>query len=61
MLHEHLRLSDRVIRCACGLVIDRDHNAVINICRVGFTRSHTVEIPLAVEQNACSGLQVMSH
>jgi len=31
----HLALRDRVLNCVCGLVIDRDHNAAINIKRVG--------------------------
>lgn len=31
----NLTLRDRVLNCACGLVIDRDHNAAINIKTVG--------------------------
>src|SRR5258708_33482992 len=27
----HLTLRDRTLSCECGLVIDRDHNAAINI------------------------------
>lgn len=30
-----LTLRDRVLNCDCGLVIDRDHNAAINIQTVG--------------------------
>jgi putative transposase len=30
---ENLTLSDRWIECACGLSLDRDHNAAINILR----------------------------
>jgi len=30
-----LTLRERVLSCACGLVIDRDHNAAINILRAG--------------------------
>lgn len=30
-----LTLRDRVLNCACGLVIDRDHNAAINIKTAG--------------------------
>jgi putative transposase len=38
--HENLTLADRTIRCDCGLVIDRDVNAAINLARVGYTRSY---------------------
>ncbi len=38
--HEHLTLSQRTLRCDCGLFIDRDVNAAINLARVGYTRSH---------------------
>ncbi|MBZ0286496.1 MAG: transposase, partial [Anaerolineae bacterium] len=31
----NLTLRDRVLNCACGLVIDRDHNAAINIKTAG--------------------------
>ena len=31
----NLRLGDRVIKCKCGLVIDRDQNAAINIIKSG--------------------------
>jgi putative transposase len=31
----HLTLRDRTLNCACGLSIDRDHNAAINIKTVG--------------------------
>jgi len=31
----HLTLRDRVLSCDCGLTIDRDHNAAINIKTVG--------------------------
>lgn len=30
-IFEHLTLSDRWVECACGLSLDRDHNAAINI------------------------------
>jgi putative transposase len=34
--HRHnLTLRDRTLQCACGLTIDRDHNAAINIQRAG--------------------------
>lgn len=32
-IKKDLKLSDRVYRCNCGLVIDRDHNASINLSR----------------------------
>jgi len=32
---EHLTLSDRWVDCACGLSLDRDHNAALNILRAG--------------------------
>ena len=32
-MFEHLTLSDRWVECACGLSLDRDHNAAINILR----------------------------
>lgn len=30
---EHLTLSERWVRCECGLSLDRDHNAAINILK----------------------------
>ena len=38
-----LDLNDRVLACDCGLVIDRDHNAAINILRVGAS-THDLEV-----------------
>jgi putative transposase len=32
---EFLTLSDRWVKCACGLSLDRDHNAALNIQRAG--------------------------
>lgn len=32
---EHLTIYDRQVKCACGLSLDRDHNAAINILRAG--------------------------
>ncbi len=31
----HLTLRDRTLHCDCGLTIDRDHNAALNIKRIG--------------------------
>jgi putative transposase len=31
-------LSERIHRCDCGLVLDRDHNAALNILRLGRSR-----------------------
>lgn len=36
-IFEHLALSDRWVTCECGLSLDRDHNAALNILRVGHT------------------------
>ena len=33
-----LKLSDRIYECDCGLIINRDYNASINIKRVGITQ-----------------------
>lgn len=35
---EHLTLSDRWVECACGLSLDRDHNAALNVQRAGHVR-----------------------
>ena len=38
-LKEDLKLSDRMYKCECGLEIDRDLNAAINICNNGIKNS----------------------
>lgn len=38
-----LTLRDRVLHCDCGLVIDRDHNAALNILRVGASTPYQSE------------------
>lgn len=37
-IFEHLTLSDRWVQCECGLSLDRDHNAALNIQRAGHVR-----------------------
>ena len=37
-IFEHLTLSDRWVECSCGLSLDRDHNAALNIQRAGHVR-----------------------
>jgi putative transposase len=32
-IFEQLTLSDRWVRCECGLSVDRDHNAALNILK----------------------------
>jgi putative transposase len=39
VLFEHLSLSDRWVSCGCGVSLDRDHNAAINILNRGLGRS----------------------
>lgn len=34
-IFEHLTLSDRWVECDCGLSLDRDYNAALNILRLG--------------------------
>ena len=54
--NEELTLKDRVFICKeCGLVIDRDSNASINIKRVGMELLNTTA---TVEINACGGTLV---
>lgn len=37
VVFENLSLADRWIECECGLSVDRDVNAAVNILRVGYT------------------------
>jgi putative transposase len=38
VIFEHLKLSDRWVECTCGMSLDRDHNAAINILKRGRNR-----------------------
>ena len=52
-LFESLSLADRWIECACGLSIDRDVNAAVNILRVGQTHwGKSTDIGLRLPQEA---------
>jgi putative transposase len=45
IVFEHLTLADRWVRCKCGLSLDRDHNAAINILkRTGWDASAGVNV-----------------
>lgn len=39
-----LKLSDRVFKCDCGLEIDRDLNASLNLCRYGTVSSTGIKV-----------------
>ncbi len=52
-------LAERFHRCHCGLVLDRDHNAAINVAsRAGTVRSHACGETASVDEG--SHLQVVS-
>jgi putative transposase len=48
----HLPLSQRVFRCACGYVADRDENAARNILRLGQSRWAQTSTVVMVAQEA---------
>ena len=39
-IKKDLKLSDRVYKCSCGLEIDRDKNASINLANYGLSLTH---------------------
>ncbi len=56
---EDLELSDRIYRCEyCGLVLDRDLNAAINICTVGLTETGLADLLAAY---ACGDISAGSN
>ena len=50
----HLPLSQRVFRCACGYVADRDENAARNILRLGQSRWASTSTLVEVAQEAAA-------
>jgi putative transposase len=50
----HLPLSQRVFRCACGYVADRDENAARNILRLGQSRWASTSTLVVVAQEAAA-------
>jgi putative transposase len=50
----HLPLSQRVFRCACGYVADRDENAARNILRLGQSRWASTSTGVGVAQEAAA-------
>ena len=55
-IFEDLTLSDRWIDCACGLSLDRDHNAAINILHRGGQLRWALSTPVGVLAQEAAGL-----
>jgi len=56
-LKRDLKLSDRIYYCgACGLTIDRDLNAAINIRKIGLIKVGLVRPEFTPAEKATSGL-----
>ncbi|WP_026369206.1 RNA-guided endonuclease InsQ/TnpB family protein [Kallotenue papyrolyticum] len=53
---ENLTLKDRWIVCGCGLSLDRDHNAAINILKRGGQLRWGISTPLGVLPQEAAGL-----
>jgi len=52
-IKKDLKLENRVYKCdKCGLTIDRDLNASINICRVGATTLGIDDVRLAIAKQS---------
>jgi len=48
---EKLDLSVRTFEChSCGRTMDRDHNAALNILKLGLEQAHAEKQPLLVRQ-----------
>ena len=54
-LKDKLKLSERVFVCTCGFVMDRDHNAAINILREGIANYRAAGH--AVSAQLCCGYE----
>ena len=48
-------LSTRTHTCACGTTLDRDHNAALNILRIGLSTVGHTGINVSGENDLCAG------
>ena len=51
-----LTLKDRWIECSCGSSLHRDHNAAINILKIGLHRAGMAQIYACGDSDMSSGL-----